>query len=1059
MTRSMFWGRGPVAAVARIIAGIAALAGSWAGAGAAELGIQRGAGGVPRLSVPAKEDEVVTLETSGDLRAWSEWLIGHGPLQGVADLREPAPEATFYRAELRRRGPADDGKNLIRDQEDGFLSPPGDWGRPVSRWVKFALLLDAPQRVWFQDSQKYPFHYEFGVARLPGFEGMTRAQFDAVTLRTNGQRALLGAVVFPPSPHIREIGIQIVGADAYPRERVAAWFETVRSMIQRSPDQEVLYLPTFEQSAVARANADWFAARGIRVSEAGRWVVGDECYATGWALGRMVYVPAEGIGDAYREGRLLPTDVLLTDQVPAEVPPLAGIVSELPATPNSHVALLAQSFGIPFVYFADPAMRDRLRSWNEREVMVRAVAQYGGCDLTLDAVEGPLEGGIREAILALKEPPELNLPPLRTAGVLHVPTAGLRPSDIGTVGGKAANFGILRRRIPANSPEPAIALTFDLWQAYLDQPLPGSGGATLREAIRGRLEPFAWPPDMARLQTALAEVRDWITDLADFTAAQQTAVIEALQAAGFAPNEPIRFRSSTNVEDSEQFSGAGLYDSYSGCLADELDGDSRGPSHCDPEEAKERGVFRALRKVYASFYNDNAFLERLRHRVDEDGVGMAVLVHPSSPDPIEMANGVGTLTVTRESERYLRGELVTQLGAVSVANPDTTAVPERVSALFFGGNPSMTLEQESSLVPLGGRVMAWDADYRGLFTLLDLAAQGYEAEFPGRKRFVLDFEYKKLAPDGKLSVKQIREVPELPDQVHVPWLLATANRYAVFQGEHGELVAHHRLKSEWVLGVRSARMVATNLARTLFTNLEGKWLDGTRRVEFGGPPAGLPSYQFRAGADHVADTWVQGEGADRRGLELRTYPLRQTSAREGPLTTLADQTLRLTVRYDSPQPTLGYDGRTGEFGPSSTKEETVDLAPVSLVTAESLRQEREYVLGDVRIRTTFWWPAPPKGIAAGYTAPLQAWVETRISGLASREIVLRDPWAQTYHPGHHNFFEEFMFEPRLDPSVGADILAELEARNIRAVAVGFPNGGGGDGFGYLWGLDGVFRKM
>ena len=42
------------------------------------------------------------------------------------------------------------------------------------------------------------------------------------------------------------------------------------------------------------------------------------------------------------------------------------------------------------------------------------------------------------------------------------------PADIQYLGGKAANFGFLRREIPANSPA-AIALTFDLWEAFLDQ--------------------------------------------------------------------------------------------------------------------------------------------------------------------------------------------------------------------------------------------------------------------------------------------------------------------------------------------------------------------------------------------------------------------------------------------------------------------------------------------------------------------------------------------------------------------------------------------------------------
>lgn len=1011
----------------------------------------------PRISISAASNDVVTIQSGHALGTWSDLWIAHGGLDGVADLRDPAPDAAFYRAQLKKRGAGDDAKNVIAGAGDDFLSPGGEPWRPQSQWMKFALLLDAPHRVWFQDSEKYAFHYEFGVARLPGFRGLTRTQFDAVTLHTNGQRAVLGAVIFPPTPNIAEIGIQFVGLDAYSREQVAEWFETVRAMIQKPPGVQVLYLPTFEQSVVARSQAGWFEQRGIPVSAAGRWVVGDECYAPGWALGRLVSLPGGEIRAAYREGRLLPTDVLLTDQVPSEVPPVAGILATVPATPNSHVALLSQSFGIPFVYLADDAMRSVVAGWTNRDVVVRAEAQFAGCDVSLAAVEGVLEGPIRSDILELKVPPRLDFVPKTATGQISLPAEALHPSDVGRVGGKAANFGVLRRRVPENSPAPAVALTFDLWDGYLDQVLPE--GMSLRTMVRDRLAEFVWPPNMANFQSALTQIRNHITSTADFSPGQRLAILKVLQDAGFDPNRPIRFRSSTNVEDGEQFSGAGLYDSYSGCLADELDGDDKGPSRCDPSETNERGVFRALRRVYASFYNDNACLERLRHRVDENVVGMAVLVHPSTPDEFELANGVATLTVIKDSDRYLNGTLVTQLGAVSVTNPDSSAVPERVSLFLSGTTPNVSFEQASSLVPLGGRVMTWDVDYLKLATVLNRAALGFEAEFPTRKRFVHDLEYKKEAPNGQLMVKQIRLVPEMAERTYVPWLLATTNRYQVLQGEHGDVVSFHRLKSQWGFRSRTTKLGDADLGASLLAHVDGAWLDGTNQVAFGGAPAELPEYVFRKGADFLSDRWTHGSGGNRRELELRTYRLGLTTSRQGPLVTLADHSLQWAVRYAVDQPTLGYDPETGTFGPTTTREESVFLVPVTPVTAESLRQEREMKMGSITIRTTFWWPAPPKGIAAGYTAPLQAWIETRISGLVSQDIVLRNDGSQTYHAGHHNFFEEFLFEPRLDPTVPDGVLRELEARNIRALVVGSPRGGGGDDFAFLWGLDGVIRKL
>jgi hypothetical protein len=93
---------------------------------------------------------------------------------------------------------------------------------------------------------------------------------------------------------------------------------------------------------------------------------------------------------------------------------------------------------------------------------------------------------------------------------------------------------------------------------------------------------------MALLANDLAAVRNMIRNgiSVGFSPELASAVIATLSDPqyGFDPQRNIRFRSSTNVEDTAQFTGAGLYDSFSGCLADDLDGDTAGPSLCDPTE-------------------------------------------------------------------------------------------------------------------------------------------------------------------------------------------------------------------------------------------------------------------------------------------------------------------------------------------------------------------------------------------------------------------------------------------------------------------------------------------
>jgi hypothetical protein len=110
------------------------------------------------------------------------------------------------------------------------------------------------------------------------------------------------------------------------------------------------------------------------------------------------------------------------------------------------------------------------------------------------------------------------------------------------------------------------------------------------------------------------------------------------------------------------------------------------------------------------------------------------------------------------------------------------------------------------------------------------------------------------------------------------------------------------------------------------------------------------------------------------------------------------------------------------------------------------------------ITSTFYWPQPPKGPTAGYTAPLAAWKETRIEGLTTEPILLHGYYSQTYRPEHHNFAENFLFEPALEPGLSPAILEQLRAKNIRYIYAYW----GGDDFGSaIWaaGDNGHFRSL
>ena len=890
--------------------------------------------GPVQLTGTGPTNSVYRLERTTDLLKWEEWLRllpSNGSFR-VQDSSSSGCLTRFYRFSTTTRTAADDWKNQVAFPLDPFLAATD---ADQVRWLKFLILANDPTRVYFQDSTKYALHYDFAKARFPQFSKMSRTDFDAVSLYLTNQQAIVGSLLFPPGTNVLEFGIQFAGQDPYPPEWVAKYLPPVRQAVNAPAGTKAFYFPAFEQTQAAQMNEDALKAQGIYLGSVYRWLSGDQVYASGWAVGPLRFIAATNIDAAYAEGRLRSTDILLTDGVPAHVPFVAGIISLAPATPNSHVALFAGANDIPFAYIEDHARQQQVQQWAGHEVVYRAGIRYGYNRVTVSDVEGQLDDAARAELLALKAPVSANIMPKQHYGQISADTALLLPEDRQYFGGKAANYGILRRMLPTNS-EPAIAFSFDLWDAFMDQTIP-PGTNTLREVIRTRLAPFThYPPDITAAQTNLAAIRDLITDVANFTPEQKQAIIQAL--APFDPSQKIRFRSSSNAEDSKSFVGAGLYTSYSGCLLDDLDNNKKGPCQCDPTEPKKQSVFKAMRKVYASFYNDDGFLERLRHGIDESQVAMGILAHYSAPDETEMANGVAE--VSYETQKYgpplLVGSLVTQAGAESVTNPTGDAVPEVMRVTEFGAE---TPSQGSSLVPLGTTVLAFPEDYTDLFALMKKVYTNYSAlagyQFPNGP--LLDFEYKKRT-NNWLQLKQVRELPQESTTQVAPFLVNEPSTYWVFNCEQTSVMADHRLKCFLTLQTRNVRLTDTNLASCFYTDARFEYRLGTAVQILTGAPSAWPSASHTvtqtSSGRAVQDRWVVGTGTDQRTYVLTTV-VPTVNVTEGLVVTSRDLAKRLDVTYASLQPNPDGPATTADFVRLVMAPDPTSLSPSTAATFQA----------------------------------------------------------------------------------------------------------------------------
>jgi hypothetical protein len=191
--------------------------------------------------------------------------------------------------------------------------------------------------------------------------------------------------------------------------------------------------------------------------------------------------------------------------------------------------------------------------------------------------------------------------------------------------------------------------------------------------------------DPAVRDQRLAELREAIRS-APVDLAFAKALIHKLETEY--PGIPCRFRSSTNAEDLDGFTGAGLYESFTGNLD-------------DPDD----NVFDAVRGVWAATWRFKAFEEREYRSIDHKKVGMAVLVHESFPD--EEANGVAITANIFDTTGLEPGHYVNvQKGGFSVVLPDPGLTTDQLLVYYSVPGQPIVYLGHSSLVPDDETVLA-----------------------------------------------------------------------------------------------------------------------------------------------------------------------------------------------------------------------------------------------------------------------------------------------------------------------------------------------------------------
>lgn len=607
---------------------------------------------------------------------------------------------------------------LLGSEEDVF----GTFSH--TRTVNVLIDRQNQDRVYFINTKKWWLHFDFTYFVVEGHPTSTvgspeyasaHAQFNLLNYQSAERRYVLGKIVEYLDQD--RLVYELAAGDNADARLLSAAFARVKARL--FDGERLLYRPvsngqeqlalTLDGKVPLVTTAELFAGQTFQPLNKGT--------SYGYLRFRKL---AQLAGQ-----RVLPVDIVVLDRVPNDLTVVAGIVTAEFQTPLSHINVLSKNRGTPNMALVGAWTKDTLRAHEDQLVKLTVT---------------PYEWSIETATLSAAElywenrrPKEALVPrhDLSVQGIVDLSSADA--THTGSIGAKAANFAELLRLKPPLSalevrvPSPAFAIPFSAFDQHMTQ----NGLWERLEALRDS--------GGTDLEKALFQLR-W--DL--YNAKMDPALLEALGQLARArfPDTKVRFRSSTNVEDLAEFSGAGLYTSVGASLKD-------GPSALE----------NAVKTVWASVFGYGAFVERDFYRVDHRRVMMGVLVHAAFPD--ELANGVA-LTMNLFTPLRPAFYINSQVGDISVANPTGEAIPEQILwYTYLEDQPQNYQVLTRSSVTAGEPVLA-DSEYAELASFLTVVHAHFRPLYcQGDPSCAIDVEFK-LSPKHQVVVKQARPLKGAP---------------------------------------------------------------------------------------------------------------------------------------------------------------------------------------------------------------------------------------------------------------------------------------------------------
>src|SRR5437867_10187901 len=297
-------------------------------------------------------------------------------------------------------------------------------------------------RIYYVNTKRYPFHKDFVNGTYLSLE---RGQvfFENNYLKAN-RRFIMGTIAYQTP--VRRWTFEFWEGDLVPADQI----KLASEIINKSFFTPVSFKPNSSRQDSVSADLGLPRALQTDISKEQDY----QALNVAKALGRIHVIPKldEHVEIGFNE-------ILVLDEVPVQLPPVAGIITSKPSTPLSHINLLAKGWGIPNVYIknAQELFKQYNGWWVEFDVR-RDAYSIRRADLNeLDAYQKRL----KERLDVMK--PRSDLSVTRLADLSEQ-----RASSVMAYGAKSANLGeLIHARLPRVTVPPGFIIPFFYFDDFL----------------------------------------------------------------------------------------------------------------------------------------------------------------------------------------------------------------------------------------------------------------------------------------------------------------------------------------------------------------------------------------------------------------------------------------------------------------------------------------------------------------------------------------------------------------------------------------------------------------